>query len=184
MITHHPRPRGFTAPNETYRARLRAWLSSESVAKTSPRGFTLLIAVVLTSVLLSVGLALLDIAYKQIVLSSTARQSQYAFYAADSAMECALFWDQKQNAFSYTTPLSTIRCNATDIPLTSSVSGGVRTTTFSIPCPGGSLAQVTIYKTSGAACSGTATSCLYSNGYNACSPTDPRRIERGLKVFY
>lgn len=150
----------------------------------SPRGFTLLIAVVLTSVLLSVGLALLDIAYKQIVLSSTARQSQYAFYAADSAMECALYWDQKQNAFSYSAPLSTIRCNATDIPLTSSVSGSVRTTTFSIPCPGGSLAQVTIYKTNGAACSGTATSCLYSNGYNACSPTDPRRIERGLKVFY
>lgn len=151
-----------------------------------PRGFTLLIAVVLTSVLLSVGLALLDIALKQVTLSSTARQSQYAFYAADSAMECALYWDQQQNAFSYATPLSTIRCAATDIALSSSVSGNVRTTTFSIPCPGGASATVTVYKTQGSATcnSGTAQSCLYASGYNVCSATDPKRIERGLKVFY
>jgi len=150
-----------------------------------PRGFTLLIAVILTSVLLSVGLALLDIAYKQVVLSSTARQSQYAFYAADSAMECALYWDQQMNAFSYTTPLSTIRCAATDISLSSSVSGGVRTTTFSTPCTNGVTASVVVYKTSGGACSGTsATSCLYTSGFNTCTASDPRRIERGLKVFY
>lgn len=150
-----------------------------------PRGFTLLVAVVLTSVLLAVGLALLDIAYKQVVLSSTARQSQFAFYAADSAMECALYWDQQQNAFSYATPLTSIRCAATDIALSSSVSGGTRTTTFSTPCLNGVTASVTVYKTSGAACSGsTATSCLYANGFNTCNASDPRRIERGLKVFY
>lgn len=150
------------------------------------RGFTLLIAVVLTSVILSVGLALLDIAYKQVILSSTARQSQFAFYAADSAMECALYWDQQQNAFSYTSPLSSIRCNATDLPLTTSQSGGIRTTTFTVPCPGGTNASVTIYKTNGTAVcnSGTATSCLFASGFNVCNASDPRRIERGLKVFY
>jgi len=153
-----------------------------------PRGFTLLIAVVLTSVLLSVGLALLDIALKQVTLSSTARQSQYAFYAADSAMECALYWDQQQNAFSYTSPLSTVRCGAIDMALTTSVSGGTRTTSFTIPCPDGTgvSATITAYKTNGSVVcnSGTATSCIYSSGYNVCSATDPRRIERGLKVFY
>ena len=155
------------------------------IMTTSPRGFTLLIAIVLTSVLLSVGLALLDVTYKQVTLSSSARQSQYAFYAADSALECALYWDQQQNAFSYAAPLSSIRCNATDLPLTTSVSGNLRTTTFSIPCPGGTSADVTVYKTNGVAtCSGSSTSCLYASGYNVCDATSPRRIERGLKVFY
>lgn len=156
------------------------------IMHNEPRGFTLLIAVVLTSVLLSVGLALLDIALKQVTLSSTARQSQYAFYAADSAMECALYWDQQQNAFGFANPLSSIRCAATDIALSSSVSGNTRTTTFSIPCPGGASAIVTVYKTQGGATcnAGTAQSCLYANGYNVCSASDPRRIERGLKVFY
>lgn len=149
------------------------------------RGFALLVAVVLTSVLLSVGLALLDISYKQVILSSTARQSQYAFYAADTAMECALYWDQKQNAFSYTAPLATIRCSATDITPSTSVSGGIRTTTFSTPCVNGVSGSVTVYKTNGAICSGTsATSCIYASGYNTCTSSDPRRIERGLKVFY
>src|SRR5690606_31977989 len=116
--------------------------------------------------------------YKQIVLSSTARQSQYAFYAADSAMECALYWDQRENAFSFAAARTSIRCAATDIPVTSSVSGGVRTSTFSIPCPGGQSANITIYKTNGSAsCSaGTATSCLYASGFNTCNASDPRRI--------
>lgn len=149
------------------------------------RGFTLLIAVILTSVLLSVGLALLDISYKQIVLSSTARQSQYAFYAADSAIECALYWDQKENAFAYAAPIGTIQCAGSNISVSSSVSGGTRTSTFATPCVDGVTASVTVYKTTGASCSsGSATSCIYATGYNTCTATDPRRIERGLKVFY
>ena len=154
--------------------------------KNEPRGFTLLIAVVLTSVLLSVGLALLDIALKQVTWSSTARQSQYAFYAADSAMECALFWDQQQNAFGYGAPLSSIRCATVDMPVTSSISGGMQTSEFSVPCPGGVSATVTVYKSGGSATcnAGTAKNCLYASGYNLCNATDPKRIERGLKVFY
>ena len=151
----------------------------------SPRGFTLLIAVILTSVLLSVGLALLDISYKQVVLSSTARQSQYAFYAADSAIECALYWDQKVNTFAYGIGTAPIECGGQSIPVVSSTANGVRTSTFDTPCVNNVTASVTIYKTNGGSCSaGSATSCIYATGYNTCNASDPRRIERGLKVFY
>lgn len=149
------------------------------------RGFTLLIAVVLTTVLLSVGFALLDIAYKQIVLSSTARNSQYAFYAADSAMECALYWDQQRNAFSFASALTSIRCAGADISVSSSVAGGTRVSTFSVPCAGGgSSASVEVYKAGSGVCSGSATSCLYARGYNSCNSADQRRVERALKVSY
>ncbi len=63
--------------------------------KTNNRGFTLLIAVIFMSVMLSLGLALGSLAYKQEILASSAIQSQYAFYAADSALECALYADQQ-----------------------------------------------------------------------------------------
>ncbi len=150
------------------------------------RGFTLLIAVVLTSVLLSVGTALLDVAIKQITLSSTARQSQYAFYAADSAMECALYWDQQQNAFSYAGSVpSTIQCSSSNISVSSNTTGGVRESRFSMPCSSGA-AEVIIRKTDGTVTCGTgdATSCIYSNGYSTCAASDPKRVERGLRVFY
>jgi len=153
----------------------------------SPRGFALLIAVVLTSVLLSVGLALLDIAYKQITLSSTARQSQYAFYAADSALECALYWDQQEAAFEYGNEASHIVCGDITIPVSPGpFASNVRKSEFSIPCPGGTQATVTVYKTNGlASCSGADNnSCLLASGYNTCNTADPRRIERGLKVVY
>lgn len=150
---------------------------------TPHRGFTLLVAMILTSVLLSVGLALLDIALKQVTLSSTARQSQYAFYAADSAMECALYWDQRMNVFRYDyqgNAASEVRCAGAPITgFISSQSGGVRTSEFSIPCSGGGTqGTVQVYKNQ------TGVTNIYANGFNSCSSSDPRRVERGLKVFY
>lgn len=161
------------------------------------RGITLLVAVILASVVLSVALSLLDITYKQVLLASSAKQSQYAFYNADSAMECALYWDQQKDAFDYTatvylangftcadtggTPQTIVPNTA---PNSSTVAGSTRTTVFYIHCPGGGATTnntsgvVTITKTS------AATTAIFATGYSSCSNTDPRRIERGLKVTY
>ncbi len=154
---------------------------------TAVRGITILIAVILSSVVLSVALALLDISYKQILLASSAKQSQYAFYNSDSAMECALYWDQQKDAFDFiATPYlaSGVQCSEpngtshTIIP-TSSVVGFIRTTTLTIPCTtGGNSSVVTIYKSN----AGGAT--LYATGYSSCTVADPRRIERGVTVTY
>ncbi|MBU2104031.1 pilus assembly PilX N-terminal domain-containing protein [Patescibacteria group bacterium] len=150
-----------------------------------PRGFTLLIAVILTSVLLSVGLALLDVAYKQVVLSSTAKQSQTAFYAADSALECALYWDQKQGAFAYGSASASVSCTGQTFPVTTSISSNIQKSVFYVACPSGESAQVEVYKANGGAtCSSGKTTCIYANGYNTCDASNPRRIERGLKVVY
>lgn len=146
------------------------------------RGFTLLIAVILSSVVLTVGLSLLDVAYKQVVLSSTAKQSQTAFYNADSALECALYYDQKQDAFDFTTPApaSSLTCSSTPVTGYSTNADSVkRITIFTLPCAGGgTYATTTIYKYS------TGATTLYANGFNTCNASDPRRIERGLKASY
>lgn len=58
----------------------------------STAGFALLYAVLLTSVVLTVGLGLSSILRKQIILSSTGAASQKAYYAANTIKECALHW--------------------------------------------------------------------------------------------
>lgn len=151
--------------------------------KRNPRGFALLVAIILTSVLLSVGLALLDIAYKQILLATTAKQSELAFYSSDTILECALYWDQQFNAFSYAAPAASITCGGQVIvllspPNTSVVDGNVRTTTLTIPTASGSSGTVTILKGSGG---GTT---VYATGYNSGNASDPNRTERGLKAVY
>jgi hypothetical protein len=65
------------------------------------RGFTLFYAVLVSSLLLAIGLAVLNITYKEFVLSSGARDSETAFYAADTALECALYWDGNAHAFGF-----------------------------------------------------------------------------------
>lgn len=158
------------------------------------RGFTLLISIILATVALVVGLALADVAYKQVLLSVTTTQSQTAFYAADSALECALYYDQQFAAFNPGIDFdqNNIRCENRQVRYYSEIpyGNGGQLTTFTLTCPGYKFnersADVTIYKEgSGATCSATgATSCLYTSGYNTCNENDPNRFERGLKVLY
>ena len=54
-------------------------------------GFALLLALIVTSVSLAIGLSLLDVTVKQIALSATARESEIAFQAAAAGMDCLIF---------------------------------------------------------------------------------------------
>ncbi len=57
------------------------------------KGFSVLFASLTGSLVLAIGLAILSITIKQITLASAGRESQLAFYAADTGIECALFLD-------------------------------------------------------------------------------------------
>jgi len=57
-------------------------------------GFTLLFASLIGSLVIAVGLAILDITIKQLALASAGRESQQAFYSADTGTECALYLDR------------------------------------------------------------------------------------------
>ncbi len=59
----------------------------------------MLVAIIFMTVVLSIGLSLASFGYKQITLVSSVTDSQDAFYAADSALECALYADQHSAAF-------------------------------------------------------------------------------------
>jgi hypothetical protein len=59
------------------------------------KGFTIFFAMLVGGLALSVGVAIYDLTVREIDLSSAATQSQYAIYAADTGIECALYWDAK-----------------------------------------------------------------------------------------
>lgn len=55
-------------------------------------GFALLLTLVVVSIVLAIGLTLLDITLKQLILSSTGRDSEIAFHTAYAGAECARYW--------------------------------------------------------------------------------------------
>lgn len=57
------------------------------------RGFVMLFSVLVAALILLIGTGIFSVIQKEVVLSSYARESQRAFYAADSALECALYAD-------------------------------------------------------------------------------------------
>jgi hypothetical protein len=64
------------------------------------QGFVALFAVLVSSILLIMALSISGIAYKEQLLSVNAKTSQYSFTAADTGMECALYWDVNREWFT------------------------------------------------------------------------------------
>ncbi len=98
--------------------RLAFSLPTAGYGLQAQRGFTLLLAALIASIVLSLGSSIFMIAKKQITLSSLGRDSQFAFYAADTGAECALYWDVRYNAFATTTVAATPTCDGKELAVT------------------------------------------------------------------
>lgn len=57
------------------------------------RGFAMLFSVLISSLLVVIGLSIFNLTLKELTISTAARESQAAFYAAHAGLECALYWD-------------------------------------------------------------------------------------------
>lgn len=148
-------------------------------------GFTLFVAVIITATLLLVSMGLASLTVKENFLTSSSRESQYAFYAADTGAECAIYWDVKNgtglSAFATSTG-STIYCNKDannpSNPTPSTV-GGNTVSTFTMTFrPDPYCAIVTVTKAA------DNTTKIESLGYNTCDPANSRRVERAVRVSY
>ena len=150
------------------------------------KGFTVLFAVIVSAIVLAIGVSIANITLKQIVISSAGRESQIAFYAADSGAECALYQDLMQsNIFSTSTETySSFDCFGQgvefgDFPVVAN--GTSATTTFVAKFLNSNYcAKVKVSKHDGK-------TTIDSRGYNICPQdgvTNPRILERGLQIDY
>jgi hypothetical protein len=138
-------------------------------------GFTLLLAVLITSIILGISIGFSIFVLRELAISAIGRESQKAFFAADSGAECVLYWDLKQipSAFS-TTTTSSINCAGADY----TVGGPSGISNFTLNFDNGSCASVTVDKTV------YLQTRMYSYGRNTCDLTDPNRVERALDIAY
>jgi hypothetical protein len=63
-----------------------------------------MIAALIASIVLALGTSIFTLVRKELILSSIGRDSQYAFYAADTGAECALYWDVRYGFFATSAP--------------------------------------------------------------------------------
>lgn len=145
------------------------------------KGFTLLLSVLISGIVLSIGLAIFNLTFKELRLSSAGRESQFAFYAADSGIECGLYHDQRNDAFSTTSPATSITCNNSSLTVTSSVPvPGTYVRTFTLILDEATdryCADVTVTKTNNR-------TTIDSRGTNTCGSVTGRRVERAIEVAF
>lgn len=153
---------------------------------TAQNGFAMLFTVLIVSIILSLAVGIASITFKQNLLSSIAKDSQVAFFAADSGVECALYNDLIYNSAYYP--------RGTDPSLVPP--------NLAFPCPGMTFAidlsssanSYFVYKEIPAdpkkPCRVIAfdkravgMNKIQSRGYSVCD-NSPRQVERALEVQF
>jgi Tfp pilus assembly protein PilX len=152
------------------------------------KGFAMIFTVLVMSLILSITLGMSNIVFKQRILSGLVRDSQTAFYQADTASECALYYDYKMNLFPKGAPLVTntndrFTCGTTNMLFDSAQTSAVSTANdyFVFTPVNPDLARpcytIVIDKRD------SVTNIIDARGYNICG-NNVRQVERGIRVSY
>lgn len=165
---------------------------------TTQRGFTLLLSALVSSIVLALGASIFILAKKQVILSGLGRDSQLAFYAADQAAECALYWDSRWNYFGTSTPAAYTAPNdpQCDGQHWTPTGGSGRpssapyypyTITFLYEPRSASIGYCAIVSVIKTQSGGIISTKIHSDGYNtSCSTmnTNPRTLQRSVELKY
>lgn len=152
-------------------------------------GFVILFTILISAIILMIGAGIFAIATRETVLSSTAREAQAAFYAADAGVECALY---AETLGMYITANNGTQFSCgTGSGVT--VSGDGSTTTphfFKIIITNPINHTTTCAQVSVLDLTNTSQRRVISQGYNVCTPTgtpdasNPILVERDLDTTY
>ena len=149
--------------------------------QNTQKGFTLFIAVLIGSLMLAIGFSIFNLSFKELLLSASSRDSQIAFYAADTGLECALYHDQKLRDFQATPSGGnvTITCAGQTVSAQKLSGTGIFSWEWQLETSSGLCAKIQVNKYTN-----LEKTVIRSLGYNTCTDTDPRKTERGLRVIY
>src|SRR3989338_10209048 len=86
--------------------------------QSSCSGFVILFAVMISSIILAIALGVANIALKEIKFSASVKDTNEAFFAADTGLECVLFNDKADgDSFVEEESSGTITCGGEVITL-------------------------------------------------------------------
>lgn len=157
-------------------------------------GYVLLLSILVASILLAVSFGVFLIGLRELRLASFLHDSQRALAAADTGVECALYWDRAfpYNGMDYsifaTTTGSVIPGNASDVEcdnvtlpsdpvadwnVTSLIGSGL--TTFTLPIEATLCANVSVTKSD-------IDTVVRGDGSSTCDPNNPYSTQRSIEV--
>lgn len=153
--------------------------------KNTTGGYAILFTLIVVSIISSIAIGVSSNVYKQLVLSSLAHDSQIAFYAADTAIECTLYLNEAYlppfglHTISTTNP-PTFPCGVDDNGNSFDISVVESGDVFNLDSSNteGSCFKATVDK------SDALKTSVEVKGYNVCSDTNARQVERGILVEY
>ncbi len=168
--------------SETWRS-VKHVLTRVKTSPSSTTGFVILFAVTLSAIILSITLGIANIALNEIKFGTSAKDTNEAFFAADTGRECALFNDKSTSTIFVSPPTGSMQCLGRDIPVDNSdpiwmfnLSG--------LGSQGHGCAKIKVDKTL------LTSTIITSNGYNnggdtldACNPT-ANSVAREIKQTY
>lgn len=132
-----------------------------------------MLSLLVISIVLVTGLSISGIIMKEIMLSGLGKESQIAFYAADTGLECAFYWDVNG---AFDSPDYKINC--AESPASGVIDPTSSTTIFTLQLSNEACAKVTVDKSDP---SDIGITTVESRGYNVgCDSSVPRKVERGL----
>lgn len=150
------------------------------------RGITMLLVIIISSLVLAISLGISSILLTELGLSGTVKDTLVAFYATDSGVECALYWDVRTpNGFEDPAGLNGLGMNCAGQAITLSFTPSPPSTTTSFTfSPNNYCVKVEVEKIRMNA--STTNTRLQSLGENRpCSaPFTPRTVQRGIEVKY
>ncbi len=166
--------------------------------KETQKGFVILFTILISSIILMIGFGIFSIATRETILSSTAREAQFAFYAADAGVECALYYqthfpqvfDGAHNGFSGAMPGSVPSCGMANLDGTGGYGTSSNPEQFDIMVDSvqKTCAHITVYDQD------PTTRRIISEGYNICSldsngipkpvTSNPLLVERVLDTTF
>lgn len=145
----------------------------------SKKGFILLYAVLIMSIILALTFSITDLTIKERKLSRFGEESSSAFFAAESGMECALYWDLKDDEswFRYDPSAGrSITCNGQTFPVGNDING---VTEIKLVFSDSSNSSTIVVDKSD-----TSSTVLLVSGYSVPDSSVKNGVERGIKVSY
>jgi len=151
----------------------------------------MLFTVLIVSLMLAIGLGISDLTFKQTILSSLARDSQLAFYQADSGVECGMYYSENLGQFPRGTLVQEDQNNPNGGAAPRSINCGNNSASL---VPEQSYTDYFVYQekvaTGNLPCfsiifdkTDAVKNIISSRGFSTCSST-AQQVERGLSVTY
>ncbi len=155
----------------------------KTIYPKNQKGFVSLFTILISAIILLMGAGIFSIASRETVLSSTSREAQSAFYAADAGVECALY-AEKNGTFNLPQPQNTPIDCGTGNPVVDVIVGAAGVS-FDVVIDAvlKTCAHVSVFTIGNQR-------RVVSQGYNICKPdgtaatSNPILVERVLDTKY